>query len=159
MNAAVDRNFSNDPIALPISTQVFGDKISNISRRDFYTRCRVNLSTYYVNPVATQFVNHGLSAINTLNKSSGIWIPATRIIRSPDATHWSAADHAVGQGASDGDAMGKNQTIVKKTIKLILKFEWKIQNFNLSAKILKGVDNLWIRLLLVQKHQTQKHQK
>ena len=53
----------------------------------------------------------------------------------------------------------QNQTIVKKTIKMILKFGWKIPNFNLSAKILKRVDHLWNQLPLVQKRQTQKHQK
>ena len=86
-NADVDRKLSNYPIALPIITQVFGDKLSDISRRDLYTQCRVNLATESVNPVAPQFVNHGLSAVNTLNKSAGIWIPATIIIRSPDITH------------------------------------------------------------------------
>ena len=43
----------------------------------------------------------------------------------------------------------KNQTIVKKNIKLILKFGWKIPNFNLGAKILNGVDRLWDKLQLV----------
>ena len=33
----------------------------------------------------------------------------------------------------------QNQTIANKSIKTILKFEWKITKFNLSAKILRGV--------------------
>ena len=51
-----------------------------------------------------------------------------------------------------------NKTILKKNTKLILKFGWKVPNLNLSAKILKGVDQLWAQLLLVKKFQTQKHQ-
>ena len=38
LNAAVDRNVSNDPIAPLVSTQVFGDESSNSSSRDIYTR-------------------------------------------------------------------------------------------------------------------------
>ena len=58
-------------------------------------RCGVNLATKTINPVASQFVNHGLYDLNALNKSTGIWIPATRTRRSPDVTHWIAVDHAV----------------------------------------------------------------
>ena len=36
----------------------------------------------------------------------------------------------------------QNQTIVKKTIKLILNLGGKISNFNLSTQILKGFDHL-----------------
>ena len=44
-NAAIDRNFSNDPIAPLVRTKVFGDKLSNSYIRYLYTRCRVKLAT------------------------------------------------------------------------------------------------------------------
>ena len=53
----------------------------------------------------------------------------------------------------------QNQIIAKKTIKQILTFGGKITNFNLSAKILKGVNHLWTQLLLVQKCHNPKHWK
>ena len=106
MNTSVDRKLSNGPIAPPVNTQVFGDKLSNSSSRDLYTRCRVNLTTDSTNPVTPQFLNRGISAVNLLNKSSNIWITANRIIRSPDVTHCSAVDHTVGKNAAVADAVG-----------------------------------------------------
>ena len=103
-----------------------------------------NIAIEFVNTMAPQFLNHGLSAVDVLNKSVGIWSPATRIRRSPYVTHWSTADNTVLQVSDVGDAMGNKSDYSKKTIKIILKFGWKIPNFNSSAKILKRVDHLWI---------------
>ena len=127
LNAVVDINFSNDPIVPSFRTQVFGDKISDISSRYIYMRCRLNLVAESVNPVAPQFMNNRLSVVISLNKSTGVWRPATRIRRSPDVTHCSAVDHVLGKGSAFGDDVVKNYYIVKKTIKLILKFGWKFQ--------------------------------
>ena len=79
-------------------------------------------------------MNHGLFYVNALNKSKGICIPATIIIGSPDITHWSAADHALGKVASVGDAVGVKSDYNEETIKTIFKFEWEIPNFNSSSK-------------------------
>ena len=100
LNADVDRNLSNDPIVPPISTQVFGQELSDSSRRDIYTCFRVNLAKKYLQPMGPQFVNHGISIIHRLNKSSGIWSPDTKIRMSPDITNVSALDNYVGLGAS-----------------------------------------------------------
>ena len=45
LNAEADRKLSNNPIVLSVSTRVFGEKLSDISIRDLYTRCRMNLPT------------------------------------------------------------------------------------------------------------------
>ena len=63
LNADVDRKFSNYPIAPPVSTQVFGDKLSYSYIMYLYMHCRVNLATESVNPMAPQFVHHGLSTV------------------------------------------------------------------------------------------------
>ena len=55
--------------------------------------------------MAPQFMNHGISDVNALNKSSGIWIPATRNISFIDANYWSVVGHFVGQGAAIRDAV------------------------------------------------------
>ena len=108
--------------------------------------------------MAPQFMDHGLSNVDALNKGAGIRSPATRIRRSPDATHWNAADCAVWQRAEVGYAVGTKSDYSEEKYKMIFKFGWKIPNFNLSTKILKGVDQLWTQLLLVRKHQKKKHQ-
>ena len=107
MNAAVDRNFSNDMIVMTVRTQVSGDELSDSSSRYLYKCFRVNLTTESVNTVAPQFVNNGLSIINTLNKSAGIWIPANRVKRSPDFTHCSTEDNTERKKAAVGDAVGE----------------------------------------------------
>ena len=158
LNAAIDGKFSNNPIAPTILTQVLSDKLSDSSSRDIYARYGVHLATDPVNTVAPQSVYHGLSDVYALNKGSVILISATIIIRSPDVTYWRAVDHDERQSEVFGDAVENNQTIVNKTIKLILKFGWKVLNFNLSVKILKDVNHLWTQLLSVRKYQTQKIQ-
>ena len=69
-------------------------------------RCGVNIATKTINPVASQFVNHGLYDLNALNKSTGIWIPATRTRRTPNISHVNASDHALGQATSVRDVVG-----------------------------------------------------
>ena len=114
LNASFDKEFSNDPIALSISTQVFSDKLSDSSSRYIYTRCRVNLATESVNPLALQFSNHWISVIGALNKSSRIRSPSTRIRRSPDVYHWSTPYHNVGKGAAGVDAVGDKSDYIKE---------------------------------------------
>ena len=106
LNAAIDRNFSNDTIAPTSISQVFCDKIYDSSSRYPYTRCIVDLTTESVNPMAPQFVNNGISNFDTLDKSVEIWSPATRIRRFPDVTHRRVLYHAVEQGAEVVDAVG-----------------------------------------------------
>ena len=48
-----------------------------------------------INFVASQFMNHGISAIDALDKVAIIWNPVIKIRRLPDFTNWSAADHAI----------------------------------------------------------------
>ena len=132
LNATVYRKFSNDPIVPPVSTQVFGDKLSNSPIRDIYTRCRLNLATESVNPVAPQLMNHGLSAVDELNKISGIWIPDTRIIRSRDITHWSGTDHAVGQGVLVVEAVDDKSDYSEENYKT--DFEIWMENSKLQFK-------------------------
>ena len=114
LKASVDKNFSIDPIALPIITQVFSDKLSDSSSRDLYTRCRLNLATESVNPLEIQFENHGISVVYTLNRSSGICSPSTRIRKSPDVTHFRSADLDVGKGEAVGDAVGDKSDYSKE---------------------------------------------
>ena len=80
--------------------------------------------------MAAQFVNNGLSAVDALNKSYGIWIPATRIRRSPDVTHWSVADHAIGKGSAVGEYVGDKSEYSEEKYKI--DFEIWMEDFKLQ---------------------------
>ena len=71
-NTAVNGNLPYNLIVSPVLTQVFSDKLSNSSIRDLYTSCGMHLATDHANTMAPQFVTHGLSTINELNKGYGI---------------------------------------------------------------------------------------
>ena len=55
----------------------------------------MHLAIDSINLVASQFMNHGISAVDALNKVAIIWSPDIKIRRLPDFTNWSAADHAI----------------------------------------------------------------
>ena len=132
LNADINRDFSNDPIATPIITQVLCDELSNRSIRDINSLCRTNLVTESVNPVAPQFLNHGLSTVDTLDKITTFWIPNTRIRSLPNITHWSAVDHTVGQGATVGEALGDIPDYIEENNKT--DFETCMENSKLQFK-------------------------
>ena len=117
LNSAVGRSFSNDLIALPIRTQVSVGELSDCYIRDLYTHCRVNLTTEFINLLEPQLVNHELSDVDTLNKSAGIWSPATIIRRLPDVTHSGTADHDIVQVAAVGDSVGDKSEFSKENYK------------------------------------------
>ena len=73
---------------------------------DIYACCGVHIVAYPVNTAAPQFVTHGLSNIDTLKKSAGIWSPTTRFRKFLDVTHWSAADYALGKSTAVGYTVG-----------------------------------------------------
>ena len=132
MEASVDGKLSYNPIETPVITQVLSDKLSNSSSRDLYTHCRVNLATYPANLVAPQFVNHGFSTVNTLNKGSRICIPATRARSLLNISHWSAEYHAVGKRAAVGNTMGAKSYYSEENYKTDFEIWRKIANFSLS---------------------------
>ena len=71
----------------------------------------------------------------------------------PNTTHGSVSEHVVGKGTVFGEAVGDYR---EEKYMTEFEIEEKIPKFKASAKILKRVDHLWIRLLLVRKRQTQK---
>ena len=95
LDAAIDGKFTNNPVALPIFTKVFSDKLSNNYIPGLYARVGMHLAKDPANPVTTQFLDHGLSTVDVLNKGAGIWSPSAIVKRCPEVAHWSAKDHAV----------------------------------------------------------------
>ena len=72
LDAAVDGNFTNNPVSPPIFTEVFCDKVSDSYIWNIYARCGMHLATDTANPVTPQFEDHGFSIVDTLNKGNGI---------------------------------------------------------------------------------------
>ena len=87
LDAAIDGKFTNNLDAPPISNEVFSEKLFNNSIMDIYVRLGIHLTTDPVNTATPQFMDTGFSTIDVLDYGAGIWIPATKIRRSPDAAH------------------------------------------------------------------------
>ena len=77
--------------------------------------------------MAPQIMTRWFSIVCVLNKVAGIWIPITRIRRSPDVTNLVLADHDVGQIVVVGDSVGSILYYSKDNYKNILKFREKYQ--------------------------------
>ena len=132
LNNAVDRKLSNNLIVPPVSTQVFGDELSYSSSRDIYMQCRVNLATESINLMVPKFVNHGISTVESLNKSVGVWSPVTIIKSSPNITHLIVVYNSIGQKASAGEVVGEKSDHIKENYKT--DFEIWIENSKLQFR-------------------------
>ena len=118
MDASVDGNFSNNPIAPHVINKVFSDKLSESSIRYLYPQYGAHLAIDTVNTMVPQFVTHRISAVDAPNKGAEIWIPATRTRNFLDITNWSAADHSIGQRAAVGDTVGTKSDYIKENYKI-----------------------------------------
>ena len=74
----------------PIFAEVLGDKLSDSSIQDIYTRCRMNLAVDPVNTPAPQFLDLGILTINT---KLHYLDPLTRFGRPTDIAYGSTPDH------------------------------------------------------------------
>ena len=75
LDTSIDQQFTNNLVAPPIFTEVLCDKLSESSRWDLYARVGFHLASDSVNIPAPQFVDLGLSTINSLDKGSSLWNP------------------------------------------------------------------------------------
>ena len=75
----------------------------------------MNVVTNSIQPTGSQFVIHGLHNIHTLDENSGICIPTTRIIMTPNITHTSASECDLGQGIAVVDTVGDYREETYKT--------------------------------------------
>ena len=79
LDAVVDGKLPNDLDSASIFSKVIGHKLSKGSSGDLYLRCRTNFANDPVQIQAPHFIGMGLPAIKTLNESSLLSTPATRI--------------------------------------------------------------------------------
>ena len=70
--------------------------------------CRINFAYYPVQVHTPQFMNIGFSNINTLDESSALGTPATRILRPTDESHWIVPDHDFGEVTAVGMSVAKS---------------------------------------------------
>ena len=66
----------------------------------------MNTTPESVQSMGTQFVIYDIPTIDALDENDGIWIPDTRITRTPNITHASVSKNDVGQGTAVGGAVG-----------------------------------------------------
>ena len=79
LDTSINQQFTNNLVAPPIFAEVLGEKLSNSSIRDIYTRCRKKLVVDPVNIPAPQFMDLGLLTINALDKGASLCTPTTRV--------------------------------------------------------------------------------
>ena len=82
LDAVVDRKLPNNPDSASIFSKVIGDKLSDGSSRDLYTRCRMNLTSDPIQTKTPQFINLGISTIDALDKGSGISTPCYQNLKA-----------------------------------------------------------------------------
>ena len=97
MDAVVDVKLPDNIDLMSIFSKVIGDKVSNSSSQDLYTRCRMNLAEYPIQKQTPQFFALGLSTISALDEGSGLSITANIIRRPTDGAHWSAPNNIFGE--------------------------------------------------------------
>ena len=108
MDAVVDGKLPEDLDSASIVSRVIGQKISDGSIGDLYTRCRVKCASDPIKNQTPQFMDLGFLTINALDKISGLSNPATRIQRPTDGYHWSASTHVFGEAKSVGLSEAKS---------------------------------------------------
>ena len=91
--AVVDRKLPNNLNSTSIFSKVIGNKLSDGSRGDLYTRFRMNFAADPVQTQIPQFIYLGFSIINALDEGSGLSTPATRILMPVYSAHWIAPNH------------------------------------------------------------------
>ena len=93
LDTSINRQFTNNLVALLIFAEVLDDKISDSSSRDIYTHCKINRVVDPINIPALQLVDLGISSINALDKSASLWTPTTRVGMNKDVAHGRAPYH------------------------------------------------------------------
>ena len=97
LDAVIDGNLPDDLDSASIFSKVIGHKLSDSSSSDIYLLCRIKSAADTVQTQTPQFIDMGLSTINTLNESSGLRNPLIRIRRPTDGSDWSMPDHVFGE--------------------------------------------------------------
>ena len=167
LDAAIDGKFSNNCYATSIFSNIIGDKLSDGSSRDLYTRCKMNLTTDPVKTKTPQFVDFGLATINALYEGSGISTPTTIIRRPIYGDHWNTLNNIFGEtivvGLSevksdydynyktDFQNLKTNQEFVRQNI---LMSRPPLDSTPIGKKTSDAKYHLWTQLLLVRKRQT-----
>ena len=100
MDAVVDGNLPDDIDSASIFSKLIGHKPSDSYSGDLYMRCGMDFVADTVQTRTPQFMDMGLSTINTLDERSGLSNPTTRILRPMDGAHWGAPDHVFGEVTS-----------------------------------------------------------
>ena len=102
LDTVVDGKLPDNQDYASVFIKVVGRELSHGSSNGLYLRCRMNFLSNVVQTEAPQFVDLGVPAINTLNESSVLGTPATRIRMQTDGYHWTAPDHIFGEATVVG---------------------------------------------------------
>ena len=97
---SLTENFPMISILCPFSVRYLVTNSPMVPAVTSTRSCRMNFAADPVRTQTQQFMDLGFSTINSLNGSSGLSTPATRIRRPTDGAHWSAPNHFFGESTS-----------------------------------------------------------
>ena len=102
MDNSVDRKFPDDQDYASIFSKVIGRELSHGSSADIYSLYWMDFASNIVQTEESQFMDLGLTAVNTSDEFSIQGTPGNRIIRTTDGSHWSVPDHIFGKVTAVG---------------------------------------------------------
>ena len=85
----------------PTRSKVIAQKFTNKSSAEVNLRCRMNLTRDAVLAKSPNFVNLGLSYVETSDELRSVFIPTTRIIIMTDGSNWIPPGHIIGEVTAD----------------------------------------------------------
>ena len=86
---------------MPNFSKLIGNKLSNKSSADVYSRCWMNFTRDEVLTISPNFMNMGLLSVHASDELGFFSIPATRIGRSIDGSNWILPVHLIGEVTAD----------------------------------------------------------
>ena len=115
LDTSIDGNFTNNFVMPPIFTDLFSNKLSNISIQDLYACIGMHLAEDPINFVTPQFVDLGFSNVDALDNRASLWTPSTRVRGPADVSNWIIPVYVLGEITAVGGAVRSKSDYNYKT--------------------------------------------
>ena len=100
-HTSINVNSAKNGDPTPTFSKLIGRELSNESSADIYSHCRVNFTRDAALTKIPNFMNLGLSSVQTSDELGSFNIPATRIRRPTDVSNWLPSGHLIGVVTAD----------------------------------------------------------
>ena len=101
LDASINRISSKHRDLVPNWSKLIGRKFTNESSADVYARCRVNLASDTVLSESPNFMDLGLSSVDTTDELGSVFSPTTRIGLATHGYNWILHIHRISEATAD----------------------------------------------------------